>query len=143
MRLLRVGHDHERGGLAGQESTADGGGDHPLHGRQRLPLRRLRPDHRGNPARGVTAFPLLRAMTPSSSPGYVARPLTRRRFVQQFAGGLAVLWLVDPNRLLAQAETGGGGRGRGANRRPPELAAWLHIAADGTVTVFSGKTEVG
>jgi nicotinate dehydrogenase subunit B len=69
------------------------------------------------------------------------RGLTRRRFLHQFTGGLAVLWLVDRSELLAQAESGGSGRG--GNRRPPELAAWLHIAADGTVTVFSGKTEVG
>src|SRR5690606_31822043 len=47
-------------------------------------------------------------------------------------------------RLQAQAESGGAGRsGRGGNRRPPELAAWLHIASDGTVTIFSGKAEVG
>src|SRR5262245_30217236 len=70
-------------------------------------------------------------------------PLTRRTFLKQFTGGLAVLWLVDRSDLFAQAESGSRGRGRGGNRRPPELAAWLHIAADGTVTVFSGKTEVG
>jgi isoquinoline 1-oxidoreductase len=69
---------------------------------------------------------------------------TRRAFLKTFTGGLAVLWLVDPERVFAQAESGGSGRGgRGGNRRPPELAAWLHIAADGTVTVFSGKAEVG
>jgi isoquinoline 1-oxidoreductase len=73
------------------------------------------------------------------------RALTRRTFLKTFTGGLAVLWLVDPAELLAQAESGGAGRrgGRGGNRRPPEIAAWLHIAADGAVTVFSGKTEVG
>ncbi len=30
-----------------------------------------------------------------------------------------------------------------ADARPPELAAWLHIAEDGTITVYTGKTEVG
>ena len=69
---------------------------------------------------------------------------TRRRFLKSFTGGLAVLLLVDPESLFAQRESGGAGRGsRGGNRRPPELAAWLHIAADGSVTVFSGKAEVG
>ncbi len=72
------------------------------------------------------------------------QPWTRRGFLKTFAGGLAVLWFVDGRDLFAQAETGGAGRnGRGGNRRPAELTAWLHIAADGTVTVFSGKTEVG
>ncbi|HEX2852155.1 MAG TPA: molybdopterin cofactor-binding domain-containing protein [Opitutaceae bacterium] len=71
--------------------------------------------------------------------------VTRRGFLKTFGGGLAVLWLLDLSDARAQSESGGGGRaaGRGGNRRPPELAAWLHIAADGTVTVFSGKTEVG
>ena len=72
------------------------------------------------------------------------RAFSRRSFLKSFTGGLAVLWLVDPSELFAQAESGGAGRGnRGGNRRPPELAAWLHIAADGTITVFCGKTEVG
>ncbi|HUR59347.1 MAG TPA: molybdopterin cofactor-binding domain-containing protein [Opitutaceae bacterium] len=70
---------------------------------------------------------------------------TRRSFLKTFTGGIAVLWLVDTRTATGQAESGGAGRGggRGGQRRPTELAAWLHIAADGTVTVFSGKTEVG
>ena len=71
-----------------------------------------------------------------------AHGLTRRDFLKTFSGGLAVLWLVRPTVSLGQPESGGGGRGRGA-ARPRELAAWLHIAADGTVTAFTGKTEVG
>src|SRR5687767_5693881 len=72
-------------------------------------------------------------------------PLTRRAFVKSFTGGLAVLWLIDSPALFGQAESGNPGRGsgRGGQQRPRELAAWLHIAADGTVTGFSGKTEVG
>jgi isoquinoline 1-oxidoreductase len=70
---------------------------------------------------------------------------TRRDFVKTFTSGLAVLWLLDRTEARGQAESGGAGRGagRGGNRRPAELAAWLHIAADGTVTLFSGKAEVG
>ncbi len=71
-------------------------------------------------------------------------PFTRRRFLQTFTGGLAVLWLVDAADLHAQAESGNPGRGgRGGAQRPRELAAWLQIAVDGTVTVFTGKVEVG
>jgi nicotinate dehydrogenase subunit B len=70
---------------------------------------------------------------------------SRRSFLKTLGGGLAVVWLVP--RMLAQ-ETGESGRAQrggrgGSQRRPPELAAWLHIAADGTITVFTGKTEVG
>jgi nicotinate dehydrogenase subunit B len=66
--------------------------------------------------------------------------VTRRDFVKTFVGGLAVLWLVEVD-AFAQAESGNAGRAR--DRRPKELAAWLHIDADGTVTAFTGKTEVG
>lgn len=66
---------------------------------------------------------------------------TRRAFLKTFSGGLAVLWLVDRRGLRAQES--GSARGRGGQRRPAEIAAWLHIAADGTITLFSGKTEVG
>lgn len=70
-------------------------------------------------------------------------PWTRRRFIQTLGGGLAVLCFVRPSLRAQQGESGGrGGRG-GGRPRPRELAAWLHIAADGTVTVFTGKTEVG
>jgi nicotinate dehydrogenase subunit B len=70
---------------------------------------------------------------------------TRRDFVKTFAGGLAVLWTVDLGSTAAhaQAESGSSGRSRSGQRRPAELAAWLHISADNTVTVFCGKTEVG
>ena len=66
--------------------------------------------------------------------------LTRRDFVKTFTGGLAVLWLMDWE-ARAQAESGNAGRNR--DPRPKPLAAWLQIAPDGTVTVFTGKTEVG
>jgi nicotinate dehydrogenase subunit B len=80
----------------------------------------------------------------SKTDALLSRGWSRRNFLKSFTGGLAVLWLINRGDLRAQAETGKSGRGgRGGNRRPRELAAWLHIAADGTVTVFSGKAEVG
>lgn len=74
-----------------------------------------------------------------------ARAWSRRKFIQTLGGGLSVVCLLDARDVRAQAESGnaGRGRGRGGQARPTALAAWLHIAADGTVTVFSGKTEVG
>jgi isoquinoline 1-oxidoreductase len=68
----------------------------------------------------------------------------RRRFFQVLGGGIVVLLLVHP--MLGQESgdrpRGRGGRGRGAPR-PVELSAWLHIGENGTVTVFTGKVEVG
>ena len=60
--------------------------------------------------------------------------LDRRDFVRLVGGGLVVAC------LLADAEAQRfGGRGQG----PRELSAWLHIAEDSAVTVYTGKVEVG
>ncbi|MBI4626015.1 MAG: xanthine dehydrogenase family protein molybdopterin-binding subunit [Verrucomicrobia bacterium] len=86
-----------------------------------------------------------RKATPTSNQGEATSGWSRRAFLKTFTGGLAVVWLLDSNDARAQAESGGKGRGggRGGQRRPTELAAWLHIAADGAITVFTGKAEVG
>ncbi len=64
----------------------------------------------------------------------------RREFFKVLGCGVVVLFLLDA--AMAQESGGGrrGGRGRG---RPSEISAWLHIGEDGTVTVFTGKVEVG
>jgi isoquinoline 1-oxidoreductase len=63
--------------------------------------------------------------------------LDRRSFLKLFSGGLIVC-LTD---LPAFAQESG--RGFGAHDLPKEVSAWIHIAADGKVTVFTGKVEVG
>ena len=65
---------------------------------------------------------------------------TRRDFFKTLGSGLMVLFLVPA--ALAQEAGSAGRRGRGA-QAPTEISAWLHIGEDGTVTVFTGKTEVG
>lgn len=64
----------------------------------------------------------------------------RRAFFKLLGGGVVVLLFADAS--LAQ-ESGQSGRRRGGGQRPAEIGAWLHIGEDGTVTVFSGKAEVG
>jgi isoquinoline 1-oxidoreductase len=64
----------------------------------------------------------------------------RREFFKALGCGLVVLLVVKPT--FAQ-ESGGGGRRGGGRNRPQEIGAWLHIGEDGTVTVFTGKAEVG
>jgi len=66
--------------------------------------------------------------------------LERRDFFKILGGGLVLLLALD-TRATAQ-ESGRGPAFRG-DARPPELAAWLHIGEDGTITVFTGKTEMG
>jgi len=60
----------------------------------------------------------------------------RRDFLKLFGGGL-MIGLAE----TAWAQESGGGFGRHA--LPKDVSAWLHIAADGQVTVFTGKVEVG
>ena len=66
--------------------------------------------------------------------------LDRREFFKVLGCGVVVLFLMDT--VLGQ-ESGGGGRRNGRGQVPSEISAWLHIGEDGTVTVFTGKTEVG
>ncbi len=66
--------------------------------------------------------------------------LERRDFFKLLGGGL-ILFLVFDHPGDAQ-ESGREQAMRG-DARPPELAAWLHIGEDGSITVYTGKTEVG
>jgi isoquinoline 1-oxidoreductase len=65
--------------------------------------------------------------------------LDRREFFKILGYGLVILFVLDT--ALGQ-ESGNSGR-RNGRGRPADIGAWLHIGEDGTVTVFTGKTEVG
>jgi nicotinate dehydrogenase subunit B len=65
----------------------------------------------------------------------------RRDFIKAF--GLGIVFIVPLTRALAQ-QRGQGESGRGGNERlPNDLGAWIHIDEVGSVTVFTGKVEVG
>jgi nicotinate dehydrogenase subunit B len=66
--------------------------------------------------------------------------LERRDFFKFLGGGLILLLALD--RSASAQESGRSPAFRG-DARPPELAAWLHIGEEGTVTVYTGKVEVG
>jgi isoquinoline 1-oxidoreductase len=61
----------------------------------------------------------------------------RREFLQIVGGGIAIGVALAP--ALAQQESGR----RGGGAAPQDLSAWLHIAEDGGVTLYTGKVEVG
>ena len=65
--------------------------------------------------------------------------LDRRDILKTIGGGILVCWLSAP---AAAQQRGGRGRGGGGNR-PQHIGGWLHIAEDGQITIYSGKTEVG
>ncbi|HEX5444562.1 MAG TPA: molybdopterin cofactor-binding domain-containing protein [Pirellulales bacterium] len=64
----------------------------------------------------------------------------RRRFFELLGCGLAVLLLTEESDAQ---ESGFGRRGFRGGQRPMQISAWLHVGDDGTVTVFTGKAEVG
>ena len=63
--------------------------------------------------------------------------LDRRDFLKVLGGGVLVCLTYD------LAWTQESGRSFGGHELPKDVSAWLHIAADGQVKVFTGKAEVG
>jgi CO/xanthine dehydrogenase Mo-binding subunit len=66
--------------------------------------------------------------------------LERRDIFKLLGGGLLVLLTFDH---ASRAQESGANRAFRGDAMPQDLAAWLHIGEDGTVTVYTGKTEVG
>ncbi len=70
--------------------------------------------------------------------------LQRRDFFKALGGGIAILVAVRAPLAAAVAAQESGGRRRASNEEIPEdIGAWLHVGEDGTVTVFTGKVEIG
>ena len=63
--------------------------------------------------------------------------LDRRDFLKVFSGGMLICLAGVPG--IAQES----GRREHGHELPKDVAAWLHIGADGKVTVNTGKVEVG
>ncbi len=63
----------------------------------------------------------------------------RRSFLKVLGGGLTFLLTTEAD---AQ-ESGGKGHHRRGRPLPENISAWLHIGEDNTITVFTGKVEVG
>src|SRR4029453_1211451 len=66
--------------------------------------------------------------------------LARRDFFKLLGAGIAVFAVTKD--ALATQETTPGPRIQ-PPQLPKEIASWLHIGDDGTVTAFTGKVEVG
>lgn len=70
----------------------------------------------------------------------------RREFMKAFSGGIALL--IPLNTILAQQsepqrQGDESGRGVGNQRVPNDIGAWIHIEEDGSITVYTGKVELG
>ena len=66
--------------------------------------------------------------------------LDRRDFFKFLGAGLLVVSVL---KHTATAQESGGARQWRGDSLPKEIDAWLHIGEDGTVTVYTGKVEVG
>jgi nicotinate dehydrogenase subunit B len=64
----------------------------------------------------------------------------RRDFAKIFGAGIAVLLI---SKGAAAQQESGQGRGGGGQSLPKDISAWLHIAEDGAITVYTGKVEIG
>ena len=65
----------------------------------------------------------------------------RRGFLKTLGGGILVLLTLDRNSF---AQESGAARHRPSHEDLPQnIAAWLHVAPDGSITAFTGKAEVG
>jgi CO/xanthine dehydrogenase Mo-binding subunit len=62
--------------------------------------------------------------------------LDRREFLRLCGGGLLVC-------AVGSGAAQESGRNFGGHQLPREVSAWIHIDADGKVTVFTGKVEIG
>jgi len=63
----------------------------------------------------------------------------RRAFLKTMGGGMLIL-LSLPDAVPAQES---GGHHASSDQLPQNIGAWLHISPEGSVTVFTGKAEVG
>jgi nicotinate dehydrogenase subunit B len=75
----------------------------------------------------------------SAVPPYVF-DLDRREFFKFFGAGVALFSVL--NRTALPQESGRARRGQGESL-PQQIDAWLHIGENGSVTVYTGKVEVG
>jgi CO/xanthine dehydrogenase Mo-binding subunit len=75
------------------------------------------------------------ASTPRLSYGFELR---RREFFKLLGGGMVVCLCAGP--ALTQES---GGTRSSEEDLPSSIAAWLHVAEDGGVTVYTGKVEMG
>jgi len=65
--------------------------------------------------------------------------LSRREFLA--TGGALILAFASSPRLVAQQAQGP--KLPGALDKTPELDAWIRVGADGSITIFTGKAELG
>src|SRR5437773_1076685 len=125
VRLLQQRHDHGRQGAASQQSPSERARDQAGLARAPVPLRLAQPHRSRRAARGEGD-----GMKPS---------LSRRDFLKT-GSALVISFSLAPELSFGQAKPAPLPGSLNNNRM---LDSWLRVDADGTVTIFSGKIELG
>src|SRR6266849_3034561 len=125
VRLLQQRHDHSRQGAPGRQSPPERRRDQAGLERSPVPLRLAQPHRSRRAARGKGV-----GMKPS---------LSRRDFLKT-GGALVIAFSLAPEFAFGQAKAAALPGSLNNNRM---LDSWLRIDADGTVTIFTGKIELG
>src|SRR5439155_1017644 len=145
VRLLRARDDHDDRRFPAAQSRADPDTDHRGPERKHLPLLRLCEHPQSGPAR----HPVDQGGPMNTRPGeldlieperyelhegpFYHFEISRREFVHVLGAGILISVAI-PGVLAQRA-----GRGEGSST----LAQRLHLGADGMITVFTSKVEVG
>src|SRR6185437_6665728 len=148
MRLLRRRHGDERCGGARAQAGSDTRGCAAGARRQLVPVRHARANSAGNGARGREEGDLsARGLTghAQASPrqmtsNHASAVLARRAFLQ--AGGALVVGFMLPGAVLAQ-RVARADIPRGKTLDAGEVDGFIAINADGSVTIYSGKVDLG
>jgi len=75
----------------------------------------------------------------TAKPGYFF-DVDRRAFFKFLGAGIVIVCALKNASALQESGTGKRSSREGL---PEEIGAWLHLGEDGTVTVYTGKVEVG
>src|SRR5262249_19534097 len=150
VRLLHQRHDHEREGAARSEPERRRNRHPAGPGGELVPVRHA-PAH--PPGRGAlcTGAAVMNATGSSRVNGPTGRhhggparrrarlALSRRTFLKASGALIVCFSLTDPIKLMTPSSA----RAQVPPALPTRLDGWLAIAPDGTVTLFSGKVDLG
>src|SRR5215475_3761544 len=127
MRLLRQRHDHDRRRTAQAHAASERAGRAHRARQQSLPLRHPQSHRARGPARGS-----------GEREDVIVNALTRRDFATGL-GGIVLSFSFAPRLAIAQEPA----RLPGSLQTNRMLNSWIRIGANGKVTVFTGKVELG
>src|SRR5690242_2114991 len=134
MRRLHRGNDRARAGAARAQPECERDGDPSPHEPQSLPVRHAH----AHPARGGARG--------EGDAGRLGRErqmnMDRRAFLAS-SGALVVSFALGSAGAAVQEAGGGKNPLPGSLEQDSMLDAWIRIGSDGTITVFTGKAELG